>query len=775
MSFINNLGISSRLYLAFGVIAAIIVAMGAKTIWTTTSLDSDFNKFAHEGEVLVGVAHITRSFMEMHASAETYFVAPDQKAFKEAKAAHDKLLVEIDAELPKLTVPEKAEKMKEARHLVEEYWNGFVELAKDRREQKKIYNTTLKDTGETLRKELLELYKHVREEEVAADQPGDALDIISDAMIHLLIARDDASRFVYGHDKAALDHAYKEIERVRKDLVADPVKRLSAKDQALIKKAVKHLDEYHAALKHYAKLEKHAKELHDTIMVKDKDKILADMDAIEKLAIEKEHKIGKHVHAEAAQAITLSVLALILAVVAAGALSFVLGRMISRPVNGVAETMHALSEGRLDTKMPEVKGKNEIAEMISALRVFRENMQKRVEMQTQQAKDQELKSRRQDEVNQLVGIFGSTIRGVFDRVSSSSETMSQTALELSNSASSASDQAAVLNDEANETARAVTTVSSAAEELSASIGEIQRRVDHSADISNKAIECAQETSDSFSQLLEASQQITSVVALIQEIAEQTNLLALNATIEAARAGEAGKGFAVVASEVKELATQTAKATGDISEQVGAVQRTAKEAETNMATINTTIAEINDVASSIASAVSEQQVATNEIAQSVEVVAASARKVGESVAVVSGSADQSRDGATGVKAGADDVAQEARVLSTEVETFLGALGNQDDEDTFQIYDVNFSAGIDVGGKSYNGTVTRISSAAATVSVPVDAAPGTQLTVAMDGFPEPISGRLAACDGSESQIQFPLNLEHVAVMRDQIAQAIMRKAA
>lgn len=775
MNFLNNLTIAHRLYLAFGVITAIIVVIGTNAIITVRSLDHDFFEFAEHGEALVASSHITRSFMEMHALSETYFKDSDETTLAQAKTAHDKLLTLIKEELPKIKDPAEREKMEEVSHLSDNYWNGFSKLVDDRHEQQNVIDNELHKTGEKLQHELIEVFKHVRKDEVSAGQTGEALPLVADALIHLLIARDHANRFVFGGEPGGMDYALSELERVRKDLVSDAVQRLGGKDRELIADAVKNLDAYKLALDHFVKLEKHAKELHDTVMVNATQKILADLQDIENLAIKAEHKIGEHVHHQAGQAVVISSVALLLAVIFAIALSFGLGTMISRPVKQVAGAMHQLAEGRLDTEIPEAQGRNEISDMIKALEVFRDSIEQRAAVQAEQAREQELKLRRQDEINQLVGIFGSTIRGVFERVSSASEGMSDTATKLTDNASATSDQASVLNKEANETARVVTTVSSAAEELTASIGEIQRRVDHSANISDQAIESARVTSASFTELLEASQQITSVVELIKEIAEQTNLLALNATIEAARAGEAGKGFAVVASEVKELATQTAKATGDISEQVEAVQRTAKEAEGSMGKINSTIGEIHEVAASIAEAVSQQQIATNEIAESVEVVATSARKVGDSVTVVSGSAEDGRDGAREVKDGADHVAGEAQVLSSEVETFLGALKSQDDEDTFQIHNVNLGATVILNGKSYEGRINQISAAAAIVDFPIDDTPGAQLTIEIDTIPQTINARLAASDSASSQIQFPLKLEHVTVMREHLAQAMALKAA
>jgi methyl-accepting chemotaxis protein len=218
----------------------------------------------------------------------------------------------------------------------------------------------------------------------------------------------------------------------------------------------------------------------------------------------------------------------------------------------------------------------------------------------------------------------------------------------------------------------VQNVASAAEQLSSSINDISRQAAHAAGIASRAVNQAQETDGTVQGLAKTANRIGEVVGLINDIASQTNLLALNATIEAARAGEAGRGFAVVASEVKSLASQTAKATDDISEQIADIQKVANEAIEAIKSIGGIIGEVNEVATAIAAAVEEQGAATQEITRSTQQAADGTRNVSDNIAGVSADADAAGAAAQDVKVASETLATQTRQLGTQVTDFLGKI-------------------------------------------------------------------------------------------------------
>jgi len=352
-------------------------------------------------------------------------------------------------------------------------------------------------------------------------------------------------------------------------------------------------------------------------------------------------------------------------------LVLLMARSITRPIGVLSGAMKVLAGGDTSVKIEGTHRRDEIGGMAGAVQVFKDNMIEAERLRDERsAAEAHMAAQRKADMMKLADEFQQAIGGIVSTVSTASTQLEGSAGTLTTTARRAQEMATMVAAASEEASTNVQSVASATEELSSSVNEISRQVQESARMAGDAVSQARTTTERVSELSKAAARIGDVVELINTIAGQTNLLALNATIEAARAGEAGRGFAVVASEVKALAEQTAKATGEIGQQITGIQAATEESVCAIKTISGTIERLSEISSTIAAAVEEQGAATQEISRNVQQAAQGTQQVSSNIVDVQRGASETGSASSQVLSAAQSLSGDSARLSQQVEKFLG---------------------------------------------------------------------------------------------------------
>jgi methyl-accepting chemotaxis protein len=403
------------------------------------------------------------------------------------------------------------------------------------------------------------------------------------------------------------------------------------------------------------------------------NKIGLDADAVLKKSIDLNNtgadKAGANAADHYAQAFMMLAIILGAAIVIGVGVGFYLVRDVSAGIASIVKPMQALGQGDLTAIVPHQGEKTEIGAMADALQVFKDALIAKKAADEAAAVDAEAKIERGRRVDNITREFESMIGEIVETVSSASTQLEASAGTLSATAERSQSLTTMVAAASEEASTNVQSVASATEELSSSVNEISRQVQESARMATDAVGQARVTNDRVSELSKAASRIGDVVELINTIAGQTNLLALNATIEAARAGESGRGFAVVASEVKALAEQTAKATGEISQQISGIQGATQESVNAIKEISGTIEKLSEISSTIAAAVEEQGAATQEISRNVQQAAQGTQQVSANITDVQRGAGETGSASSQVLSAARMLSGDSSRLKTEVSRFL----------------------------------------------------------------------------------------------------------
>jgi methyl-accepting chemotaxis protein len=607
--------------------------------------------------------NIDRDLISYQALARYYVVTGKEDDATAALSAETSLKNAIDQSMKGTTNPARLDQITRLSREFNAFTKIFAEILKFKRDSALVTQNQLTRGANMLRYKLDDLPSNADDAELQTIQF-----VAKKVTEQFQAVTALANTFVINSDQSVGASATARLKFVENSLHA-----ISSKDEKIVqglKEASSLLEEYRQAL---TKLIENSKEIDGLVaeMADSAAAIVKFANAMKTDLLSDQQRLEQESDASISDTERLIIMLAGGGFLLGGIMALLLGRGISRPMIAMCKAMRELASGNFEIVLPGLGRKDELGEMADAVEEFKVQAIAKAERDAaaQDAQNKTADTARRAELIRFADDFETAVGAIVSNVSASAVQLESAAGTLTRTAETTQGLSSTVAGASEEASSTMQSVAAATEELSASVDEIGKRVGESNRIAEAAVVQAQQTDERIGKLSRAAQQIGDVVKLITAIAEQTNLLALNATIEAARAGDAGRGFAVVATEVKSLASQTAKATDEISNHISGMQGATQESVAAIKEIGTTIAQISDIAASIAGAVHQQSAATQEIAKSVQNVAEGTQQTAASIMQVNRGATETGSASEEVLNSASTLSAESARLRAELDRFM----------------------------------------------------------------------------------------------------------
>ena len=665
--FLDDIRITAKTFGGFGVILTLLLLIGGGGVLALMNTSDSFQRYRELARQSNALNAVMSNMNMTQLSVKDFLIRADEESIARVLEAEDKTREAAEIAKDFATDPEVDAALDAISAGIASYEQAFKQVVARQERRNELVRGTLNVLGPELRTKLTEVME-------TAARDGDAVAAYEAGSIqqHLLLARFYVQRFLVDNSDENYERVLKELDEMNAKASQLFAELQNPRRRELAQAAVEGSQTYRETFEGvYAAISER-----NAFIKGELDRIgpeiMASAAGLVDGATAEQNILGPEAEAAVLMAEILVLVGVAIALLIGAAAAWIIGTGIARPIGGMTDAMRRLSEGDKTVDIPSVGRKDEVGDMAEAVKIFKESMIEADRLAAEQAAEQEKQLARAKRLEELTTAFDSAVAQVLQSVAGAAEEMQATAQSMSSIAEETRAQAGSASSAATQTSANVQTVASASEELSASIREIARQVEQSTGISQRASGQAGETQETVRELARAAERIGEVVGLISDIAEQTNLLALNATIEAARAGEAGKGFAIVASEVKSLATQTAKATEEIGQQIGGIQTATGGAVEAIEVIARTVDELNSISGSIAAAVEEQTAATGEIARNVQEAAGGTDEVSKTLVGVNDGADETSRAAAQVVEAISELTTQTSALRREVDDFLSGV-------------------------------------------------------------------------------------------------------